>query len=109
LNSALLPPWLPDWDDADAIARSVNAMELKSTIQALVDLVLTEDTQFLDSLQGDLESALISPLDTLAQIYDSSNSLVELVVASRLVRRSAIPYLRTAPEELKLLIQALPE
>jgi hypothetical protein len=72
-------------------------------------LVFTEDTVFLDSLPESLESVLVSTLNVLAEIYEGDANSTELVVASRLVRRSVFPYINDGPEELKVLIEALPE
>lgn len=109
MTSSLLPPWLPDWEGAVEIAGRIDADGLRGLVGELLDLVFTEDTVFLDSLPEGLESALVPPLNILAEIYEGGASPTELVVASRLVRRSSIPYINDGPEELKVLIEALPE
>ncbi|WP_406094722.1 hypothetical protein [Kitasatospora purpeofusca] len=109
MTSSLLPPWLPDWEGVEDIATRIDAASLRERVGKLLDLVFTEDTILLDSLPETLESALVSPLNILGEIYESAASLTELVVASRLVRRSVISYLKDGPDELKVLIEALPE
>jgi hypothetical protein len=109
MSGQLLPPWIPEWNGAEAIAAEINREELRSTVGRLVDLVLTDDTVVLDSLSTALESAVITPLSTLASVYESEGKLTELVVAARLVRRSASPYMKDAPQEFRSLVEKLPE
>jgi hypothetical protein len=104
-----LPDRLPDWEGAERIAAQIDPVSLRMTVGQLVDLVLSEDVVFLDSLDDILESAIVVPLTILAGIYDDKRPLVELVVAARLVRRSVESYLEDAPQELVDLIYALPE
>lgn len=94
---------------AEEISAEIDQDILRMRVGELIDLVFAEDTILLDSLSEGLESALISPLGILGQIYDMGTGPVELVVACRMVRRSAIPYLYDAPESLRILIEALPE
>ncbi|WP_253772851.1 hypothetical protein [Goodfellowiella coeruleoviolacea] len=109
MDSEFLPSWLPDWDGIEVIVRGADPDRLKRVVRELVGSILTESTIVLDSLEPDLEAALVPPLNTLARVYDDQASLEELVVASRLVRRSALPYLADAPNEIRLLIESLPE
>jgi hypothetical protein len=109
VTSSLLPPWLPDWEGAEEISRRVDEAALRGHVAALLDLVFTDDAVFLDSLPGDLESALVSPLNILGEIHEHGANLTELVVASRLVRRSTVSYLHQGPEKLRDLIESLPE
>jgi hypothetical protein len=103
-----LPPWLPEWDDAESIAQTVDIEALRGAVRDLVDLVLSEDTGVLDSLPSALESALVAPLVTLAQIADQDGTAIELVVAARLVRRSVYGQLDGSPTELVELVSRLP-
>jgi hypothetical protein len=75
----------------------------------MVDLVFTDDTVLLDSLAGDLEAALVPPLDAMAGLLDEQAGLLELVVAARLIRRSMAPLLGKVPKELRLLLEQLPD
>ncbi|MEO3974992.1 hypothetical protein [Streptomyces sp. CAU 1734] len=109
MTSRLLPSWLPDWDGAEEIAGRIDPIVLHEQVGKLLDLVFADNTAFLDSLSEALESSLVPPLNILGEIYESRTSLTEFVVASRLVRRSAIPYLDDGPVELKVLIENLPE
>lgn len=49
-----------------------------------------------DSLGDALESSLVTPLGILSDVYEGGD-LVEMIVAARLVKRSAIPHLGGAP------------
>jgi len=104
-----LPSWLPDWAGVEEIAAQTDSDILRTQVAELLDLVFTDDTIFLDSLSEDLESALVPPLNILGEIYESTASLTELIVACKLVRRSVISYLNDGPQTLKVLIEALPE
>ena len=68
MTSSLLPPWLPDWEGAVEIAERIDAAGLRGLVGELLDLVFPEDTVFLDSLPESLESALVSPLNVLAEV-----------------------------------------
>lgn len=109
MSRGLLPPWLPEWDGAEAVAEQIDTGELEVTIENLGNLVFAEDTVFLDSLPEIVESALVTPLSTLMSVHSSHENLTELIVAARLVRRSIAPCLDMVPQELLTLIQALPE
>ena len=99
--------WLPDWEGADAESRSCDVAALRVRAQELVDLVLAEDTEYLDALPEDIESAIVTPLSTLSAALDEGTD-VEVVVASRVVRRVVTPLLAAAPEDLRRLIGRLP-
>jgi hypothetical protein len=107
VSSVDLPSWLPDWERAEAEVRASDVSALRSHAQELVDLVLAEDTEFLDALPEDIESAIVTPLSTLSVALEEGTD-VELVVASRVVRRTVTPFLAEAPEDLRRLIGHLP-
>jgi hypothetical protein len=94
---------------AEEIAAETDQRSLRMRAGALIDLVFAEDPILLDSLSDGLESALVSPLEILGKVYEMGADPVEMVVACRLVKRSAIPYLDGGPESLRILIEALPE
>lgn len=102
-----LPSWLPDWAGAEAESRKSDVSALRLRAQELVDLVLTEDTEYLDALPASIESAIVTPLSVLSDSLDEGTD-VEVIVASRLVRRAIDPFLKEAPEELRRLIGYLP-
>jgi len=102
-----LPSWLPDWAGAEAESRKLDVSALRLRAQELVDLVLTEDTEYLDALPASIESAIVTPLGVLSDSLDEGTD-VEVIVASRLVRRAIDPFLKEAPEELRRLIGYLP-
>jgi hypothetical protein len=102
-----LPSWLPDWKGAGAASRTCDVAALRLRAQELVDLVLTDDTKYLDALPENIESAIVTPLGVLSAALDEGTD-VEVIVASRLVRRAVTPFLAQAPEDLRRLIGHLP-
>jgi hypothetical protein len=108
MASANLLEWLPEWDQATVVAARTDEVELDGVIERLVNLVFAEDAMVLDSLGDELESSLVGPLGILAQVSETG-TLVEKVVAARLVKRVVRPYLETLPSELRDLIDVLPE
>lgn len=102
-----LPSWLPDWAGAEAESRKSDASAIRLRAQELVDLVLTEDTGYLDALPESIESAIVTPLGVLSDALDEGTD-VEVVVASRLVRRAVDAFLADAPEDLRRLVSHLP-
>jgi hypothetical protein len=103
-----LPPWLPDWEGAETATHATDIEAVRRCAQGLVDLVFTDDTVYLDSLPDELESALVSPLGILSDVLEGGSD-VELLVASRLLRRSIGSYLADAPQELRQLLHSLPD
>jgi hypothetical protein len=81
---------------------------LSEAVTSLIDLVLTEDTRFRDALPGHVETALITPLLILNDVYANSTDPIELVVAARLVHRAATLVLPDCPQELAAAISRLP-
>ncbi|WP_139131506.1 hypothetical protein [Micromonospora halophytica] len=102
-----LPSWLPDWAGVEAESRKFDVSALRLRAQELVDLVLTEETDYLDALPEIIESAIVTPLGVLSDALDEGTD-VEVIVASRLVRRAVDPFLAEAPEDLRRLIGHLP-
>jgi hypothetical protein len=70
--------------------------------------VLAEDTRFLDALPSHVESALVTPLLILNDVYTNSTNPIELVVAARLVHRATTDALPDCPDELAAAISRLP-
>ncbi|MER5625687.1 hypothetical protein ABT061_32080 [Streptosporangium sp. NPDC002544] len=102
-----VPSWIPAWQGAEQIAQDLDAEALRTAARKLVDLVLTDDTIVLDSLPEAVESNLVTPLTILVSVLDKPSSTLELVVAARLVRQSAL--LSLCPPELGVLIRQLPD
>lgn len=104
-----LPAWLSEWEGAEAVAASIDMATLRANAQDLVSYVLAEDTCVLDSLPEAIESALITPIAILGRVCDENRSTVELVVAARLVRRSAAGLFAQCSSELLAKLLRLPE
>ncbi|GII47804.1 hypothetical protein Psi02_42280 [Planotetraspora silvatica] len=102
-----LPHYLPAWQGVDQIAQGLDVDALRATARELVDLVLTEDDVYLDALPDTVETSLVTPLGILASVLEGPSTFVELVVAARLVRKSAP--IAQCPPELVALIRQLPE
>jgi hypothetical protein len=103
-----LPARLPDWSGAERIANEIDVVALRLVVRSLIDMVFTDDTALLDSLGDSLESSLVTPLGILSDVYEDGD-LVEMIVAARLVKRSAISHLSGVPTGLRMLIEALPD
>lgn len=103
-----LPSWLPEWNGAEALASVLDPGDLLRDVKDLVDLVFSEDTEFLDSLPPAVESALVTPLLLLERAMSSDDDIVRVVVAARLVRRTIGRVLEQCPPELAEKLQELP-
>ncbi|MEV4639540.1 hypothetical protein AB0J80_19515 [Actinoplanes sp. NPDC049548] len=102
-----LPSWLPDWAGAEEETRRADIPTLRLRAQELVDLVFTDDTDYLDALPESIEASVVTSVVVLSDALRDGTD-VEVVVASRLVRRSVDSLLAGAPEELRRLIRHLP-
>ncbi|MEV7229528.1 hypothetical protein AB0M79_21240 [Polymorphospora sp. NPDC051019] len=105
MGVAGLPLWLPEWKGAEAEVQRINMPGLRLHAQAFLDLVFSED--YLDTLPEGLESAIVSPAGILAEAIDGGTN-VEVIVASRLVRRAVESFLEDAPGDLRRLICQFP-
>ncbi|GAB3840924.1 hypothetical protein ACFPIJ_44520 [Dactylosporangium cerinum] len=103
----MLPAWLPDWNGAADAVRDADLAAVRATARELVDLVLTEDSRYLDALTETVESAIVTPLAMLSEALDRGTD-AEVLVAARLVRRSVEAYLAEAPLRLRHLVRGLP-
>jgi hypothetical protein len=103
-----LPAWLPEWQDATAVMAQLDIGTLRRDVDSLVNLVLAEDTRFLDSLPAAVESAIVTPLLLLERINSDGTDALELVVAARLLRRSMNDVIDECPPELSSRLQKLP-
>lgn len=79
---------------------------LRPRCVAMVDLVFTEDTIFLDSLPDRLEANLVPALGLLAQVLDESDDPAELAKMARLVEQCGVPR-EECPPELKVMLDRL--
>ena len=102
-----LHPWLPEWIGAEQQLHHVDVAALRARAQELVDLVLTEDSVYLDALPEHIESSLITPLAILAKVLEDGSD-VEVLVAARLVGRGAATWVAEAPDDLRRLLTSLP-
>lgn len=104
-----IPEWLPDWEGAEDVAKRINGDSLRKAVADLLELVYSDDTVYMDSLPEELESALISPLGFLAEAYEANESIIDVIVAARLVRRSVVGLIDSGPDNLKRLIESFPQ
>ncbi|MFF4261637.1 hypothetical protein ACFY7Y_19240 [Streptomyces virginiae] len=70
---------------------------LRARCAALVDLVFTEDTIFLDSLPDPLQANLVPALGMLADALDASAEPAALVRAARVVEECGVPRAQCPP------------
>ncbi|MFE5860385.1 hypothetical protein ACFQ77_07470 [Streptomyces virginiae] len=79
---------------------------LRARCAALVDLVFTEDTLFLDALPDRLQADLVPALGLLAQALDAPEEPAGLARAARLVEECGVPR-EECPPELKAMLERL--
>jgi hypothetical protein len=97
------------WDGIEEYAASIDPVRLRATAQRIVDLVLTEDSVYMDTqLSDSVQGSLLVPLSYVARVLDSSRPFEDLVVAVREMRNLAARHLAEMPEELAEMIRALP-
>lgn len=107
MESFGLPAYLPEWRGAESATAAADMPMLRQRARELVDLVLAEDTRYLDALPETIESAIVTPLSILSHALDQGSD-VDVLVASRLVRRSVEYLLTEAPPQLQYLVTGLP-
>ncbi|WP_433076967.1 hypothetical protein ACQP1P_33300 [Dactylosporangium sp. CA-052675] len=101
------PAYLPEWRGAESATAASDMSMVRQRARELVGLVLAEDTRYLDALPETIESAIVTPLSILSHALDQGSD-VDVLVASRLVRRSVEYLLTEAPPQLQYLVTGLP-
>lgn len=99
---------LDEWVGASELAAEIDLDQLAADAKRLVDLVLTDDMAYMDSLPLALQDEIIQPLIFLGEACDLQVDGETLVAVCRLVRRRAGPFIGACPPELGELILRLP-
>nr|BFE61237.1 hypothetical protein GCM10020063_057630 [Dactylosporangium thailandense] len=66
MESFGLPAYLPEWRGAESATAASDMPMVRQRARELVDLVLAEDTRYLDALPETIESAIVTPLSILS-------------------------------------------
>ncbi|MFJ2060013.1 hypothetical protein ACIOMM_29265 [Streptomyces sp. NPDC087908] len=98
-----------EYDDMIGLSRSVNTAELTGDLRAIVALVLSEDTDFIDSLSDSAQADFVVPLGMSAGMLSQGDySVVELLSAACTVQYCAEPHMAEFSDELVHLLSQLP-
>ncbi|RMI43595.1 RHS repeat-associated core domain-containing protein [Streptomyces triticirhizae] len=100
---------------AEVLRRTTDVTSYRQAARELVDLVFTEDTEYLDALPPTVETSLVPALESLDQVLEADPATVDpdvlenrLLVAAMSARQSVIGQSHLAPPELRALILRLP-
>lgn len=86
-----------------------NISELAGVLSSIVELVLSEETDFLDSLTDSAQADFVVPLGMSAKMLSNGGySAMEFLSAACTVRYCAEPHLAEFPDELVQLLSRLP-
>jgi len=105
-NSLSLRP-----SELEAYAAEVTELDVdavRETATALVDLILTEDTVYMNKLPIAVQSELLTPLVMLSDALDNQVDDPLTIAAIRAVKSSARTVLAQCPAEMRELIETLP-
>ncbi|GIH11637.1 hypothetical protein Rhe02_97040 [Rhizocola hellebori] len=109
MGTPFLPDWLPDWDGAEELVGTRDPSAFVADAQRVVDAIFTDDDTGLDALDEEAEASLVPVIETLSQLIEDEADVLRIVVASRLVRRTAAPHLSVLPIDLRQAIECLPD
>lgn len=91
------------------LSRRVNISELAGVLGSIVELVLSEETDFLDSLTDGAQADFVVPLGMSARMLSNGEySAMEFLSAACTVRYSAEPHMAEFPDELVQMLSRLP-
>ncbi|MFD9241062.1 hypothetical protein ACFV0D_03835 [Streptomyces sp. NPDC059556] len=99
-----------EYEDMTDLSGSVDIAELTEVLGAIVDLVLTEETDVIDSLSDAAQADFVVPLGMSAGMSASGDySAVEFLSAVCTVRYCAEPHMAEFSDELVHLLSQLPQ
>ena len=105
-NSLNLQP--SDLEAYAAEAAELDMDAVQETATALVDLVLTDDSVYMDALPIAVQSEMLTPLAMLSDALDDRVDGPIIIAAVRAVKGSARYVLAQCPREMRALLEALP-
>lgn len=91
-----------------AEAAELDMAAVRETATALVDLVLTDDSAYMDALTIAVQSEMLTPLAMLSDALDDQADDQIIIAAVRAIKSSARYVVEQCPPEMKALIEALP-
>jgi hypothetical protein len=98
-----------EYQDMIAISRRLDSPELAGVLKSVVELVLSEESDLLDSISDGAQADFVVPLGMAARLLSSADySVMELVSAACTVRYSADPHMSEFPRGLVELLSRLP-
>lgn len=106
-NSLSLPPDALEAYATQAAGLDMNAV--RATATALVNLVLTDDSAYIDALPDPVQVELLTPLAMLSEALQDRAADPVVIAAIRAVKGSAQDVLTKCPPEMRELIESLPE
>ncbi|RKN10865.1 hypothetical protein [Streptomyces radicis] len=111
----LFPLAVRERERAEELRLAGDLESYRKAARDVVDLVLTDDTVYMDALPDEIEVSLVPALDTLAEILDADVGDEradvrdrQLLVAAMAARASVVRQLHLAPPELRALVLRLP-
>lgn len=107
--TAWLSRWhMPDWGRAERITADVDSARLHQTASELIELVLDDNSTVLGFLPPGTRSQVVSCVEFLREAYDGDTTTTQFVAACLFVRRRLLPHAQGGPDELRVLVEALP-
>ncbi|MFJ3505647.1 hypothetical protein [Streptomyces sp. NPDC090135] len=98
-----------EYEDMTDLSYSVDVSGMKEVLGAIVTLVLSEETDFLDSLSDSAQADFVVPLGMAARMLSNGEySAVEFLSAASTVRYCAEPHMKEFPDELVQMLAKLP-
>jgi hypothetical protein len=90
-------------------AASLDMDAVRSTATALVDLVLTEDTVYMDALPAEVQISTLTELGMLSEALADGAGDPIVIAAISALRGSTHHLLALCPPDMRELIEALPD
>ncbi|WP_030167844.1 hypothetical protein [Streptomyces sp. NRRL S-813] len=98
-----------EYEDMIELTRGVDVSELARALSSIVELVLSEESDLLDSLTDGAQADFVVPLGMCARMLSSGEySAMELVSAACTVRYCAEPHMSEFPDDLAQMLSQLP-
>ena len=91
------------------LSRRANISELVGVLSSIVELVLSEETEFIESLTYSAQADFEVPLGMSARMLSNGGySTMEFLSAACTVRYCAEPHMAEFPDELVQMLSRLP-
>ncbi|MDX3243060.1 hypothetical protein [Streptomyces sp. ME18-1-4] len=98
-----------EYEDMIELSRGVDILELAGVLSSIVELVLSEESDLLESLTDGAQADFVVPLGMCARMLSSGEySTMELVSAACTVSYCAESHISEIPGELAQLLSQLP-